>query len=239
MKSTLLDKSFRILERIAAARTPVTLKELAADLELNTSTVSRIASDLAERNLIRKAGYHSFVPSTGLIRLGQAALDTPLLRSVSELLKERVTELGVNGAFAGLDAGHLVLLCAREAGGGERKVPPLWDSPLAAAILAELRDRAMAESFFETSVAAEMPPPDTGRAREQFLQWYRAAAEHGYVAINEPRREWSVNFPVAAGTDVYGIALYGNGAERCNIDRMQFECSRLASRLSSMLNGLR
>ncbi|MBR1952526.1 MAG: helix-turn-helix domain-containing protein, partial [Lentisphaeria bacterium] len=58
VKSTLLDKSFNILERIAVSPEPVTLKELAADLGLNTSTVSRIASDLAARNLIRKAGYH-------------------------------------------------------------------------------------------------------------------------------------------------------------------------------------
>jgi len=239
MKSTLLDKSFRILERIADARMPVTLKELAADLELNTSTVSRIASDLAERNLIRKAGYHSFVPSTGLIRLGQAALDTPHLRSVSELLKERVSELGVNGLFAGLDAGHLVLLCACEGGGGERKTPPLWNSPLAAAILAELRDREMAGSFFSTSVSAESAPPDAAQAREQFMQWYRTASERGYVTVSELRREWSVSFPVAAGTDVYGLCLYGSSAESRNIDRMQFECSRLASRLSSMLNGLR
>jgi DNA-binding IclR family transcriptional regulator len=239
MKSTLLDKSFRILERIAAAPAPVTLKELAADLELNTSTVSRIASDLAERNLIRKAGYHSFVPSARLIRLGQAALDTPYLRNVSELLEERVSELGVNGLFAGLDAGHLVLLCAREGGGGEKKVPPLWDSPLAATILAELRDREMAESFFAASVSAGPPSPNTMQTRELFMQWYRTASEQGYVTVSELRREWSVNFPVAAGTDVYGLCLYGSGTESRNIDRMQFECSRLASRLSSMLNGLR
>ena len=239
MKSTLLDKSFRILERIADARMPVTLKELAADLELNASTVSRITSDLIERNLIRKAGYHSFVPSAGLIRLGQAALDTPFLRSVSELLKERVTELGVNGVFAGIDAGHLVTLCAREGGGGERNVSPLWNSPLAAAILAELRDREAAERFFNGSVATGSAPQDAERARERFRQWYRTVSERGYVVVHEPRREWSVNFPVAAGTDVYGLCLYGNGAESRNIDRMQFECSRLASRLSSMLNGLR
>ena len=54
MKSTLLAKSFRILDRIASSPAPVTLKELASDLELNASTVSRIASDLAAHNLIRK-----------------------------------------------------------------------------------------------------------------------------------------------------------------------------------------
>jgi len=238
MKSTLLEKSFRILDRIASSPAPVTLKELASDLELNASTVSRIASDLAARNLIRKAGYHSFVPSTGLIRLGLDALETPLLRSASALLKERVSELGVNGVLAGIDAGRPVCLCAHEAGGTGRPHPAPWDSPLVSVILASRGDLGQAEKFFDLSSADVVPRPDA-RARELFLQRFRAASERGFIAVQDPRLGWSVSFPVPAGTDIYGVCLYGSAAENRSIDRMQFECSRLASRLSSLFNERR
>ena len=38
---------------------------------------------------------------------------------------------------------------------------------------------------------------------------------------------------------MYGVCLCGSAAENRSIDRMQFECSRLASRLSSLLNERR
>ena len=239
MKSSLLEKSFRILDRIASSPAPVTLKELASDLELNASTVSRIASDLAAHNLIRKAGYHSFVPSTGLIRLGLDALDTPLLRGASALMRERVSELGVNGWLAGLDAGRSVCLCTCGTGSVERPLPPPWDSPLVAVILGCRDGLEQAERFFALSLAERLPRPDRASVRELFLRRCRAASERGFLAEQDPRRGWSVSFPVPAGTDMYGVSLYGAAAENRSIDRMQFECSRLASRLSSLLNERR
>lgn len=238
MKSTLLEKSFRILDRIASSPAPVTLKELAADLELNASTVSRIASDLAARNLIRKAGYHSFVPSTGLIRLGLDALETPLLRSASSLLKERVSELGVIGFLAGIDAGRQVCFCAHDTPGTGRPLPPPWKSPLVSVILASRGSIEQAEKFFELSTADVVPRPDAG-VRELFFQRFRAASERGFIAVQDPRLGWNVSFPVPAGTDTYGVCLCGGAVENRSIDRMQFECSRLASRLSSLFNDRR
>ena len=116
---------------------------------------------------------------------------------------------------------------------------PLWRSPLAAVILAGLGDREGAENFFRISIAEETESVDAVRERELFLQRYRIASERGCFVHREPRRGWSVNFPVAAGADMYGVCIYGSSVEERSIDRMQFECSRLASRLSSLLNGYR
>lgn len=238
VKSTLLDKSFNILERIAISSEPVTLKELAADLGLNTSTVSRIASDLAARNLIRKAGYHSFVPSTGLFFLGECAHDTPLIRAVSELFEKRSKELNADLSFSGVTAHTPVHLCKKiqqESDWVHNKLP-LWRSPLAAAVL--YKNAAAAREYFNAVVSEENSRINQQQEFAVFNSMLQKISQDGCFIFKDPRIGWSVIFPVHTEDQAFAVSLSGRDVDKCSIDRMQFECSRLASRLTSVLNGL-
>jgi DNA-binding IclR family transcriptional regulator len=239
VKSTLLDKSFKILERITVSPEPVTLKELAADLGLNTSTVSRIASDLAARNLIRKAGYHSFVPSTGLMLWGQCAHDTPLIRTVSQLLRGRSGELTADICFSCIESNHLVHLCkdvVSESDFLHNKIP-LWRSPLAAVIL--YKDTAAAQAYFDAVISEENSKLNTTIQKSSvFTGLLESTAKDGFSIFKDPRIGWSVTYPVNAAGQSFALSFSGRDVDKCNMERMLFECSRLASRLTSVLNGL-
>ena len=238
VKSTLLDKSFNILERIAVSQEPVTLKELAADLGLNTSTVSRIASDLAARNLIRKAGYHSFVPSTGLFFLGKCAADTPLIRAAGKLLEERANELNADLCLTAIEANRLVHICKKKQSGSElihNKIP-FWRSPLAAAIL--YKDRTAAHEFFRASIAEEKNKINLQQESAVFDDLLNKFSQDGCFIYKDPRIGWSITFPVHTADQFFAVSISGRDVDKCNIDRMHFECSRLASRLLSLLNSL-
>lgn len=240
MKSTLLDKSFRILEKIALSREPVTLKELASDLELNTSTVSRIASDLTERNLIRKSGYHSFVPSIGLFRIGNAAGDTPLIRAVSGVMEERLAEMGVNGVFAGIDGGYIVHMYEKmiDQTSWMPSRLPVWKSNLAALLLGKRNDQEMIERFFYNTWKGDRKDAATLRECELLRRRCAEAAEAGHVVFKDPRLGWSISFPVEVSGELYGISIFGKDIENSKLELLEFECSRLASKLSSVLGEL-
>ena len=238
VKSTLLDKSFNILERIAVSPEPVTLKELAADLGLNTSTVSRITSDLAARNLIRKAGYHSFVPSTGLFFLGQCANDTPLIRAVSRLLEERSKELNADLCFSGIVANNPVHLCKKtlqESDWLNNKIPP-WRSPLAAAVL--YKDAEAAQVYFNTVIEEEKSKINLPQESAVFDSMLNKISQDGCFIFKDPRIGWSITFPVHTEDQAFAVSISGRDVDKCSIDRMQFECSHLASRLISLLDSL-
>lgn len=238
VKSTLLDKSFNILERIAVSPEPVTLKELAADLGLNTSTVSRIASDLAARNLIRKAGYHSFVPSTGLFFLGQCANDTPLIRAVSGLLEERTKELNADICFSGIVANTPVHLCKKvqhETDWVHNRLP-FWRSPLAAAVL--YKNPAAAREYFNAVISEDTSRIDQQQESAVFNSMLKKISQNSCFIFKDPRIGWSITYPVHTEDQAFAVSISGRDVDKCNIDRMQFECSRLASRLVSLLNAL-
>ena len=240
MKSTLLDKSFRILERIALSQEPVTLKELAADLNLNTSTVSRITSDLTERNLIRKAGYHSFVPSTALFRMGQAAFDTPLIRSVETLLHQWKKDSSADICFACIEADQLLFLCKEIHSASEwvHGRIPVWRSPIAAVILSKEATSEKADRFFKSAIAGEKNKISMAQEGAVFRELLESAKSGSSIVFKDPRIGWSIIFPVTAAGQTFGLAVSGKDTDKCNTDRMFFECSRMASRLRSVIDSL-
>ena len=142
MKNKLLEKTFQVLEAVAASPEPVSLKELSGRLGINSSTLSRIAADLVETGYLTKAGYRNFEPALGLIRIGQNAVHSSHLpRTVNPLVRSRVDELGVNGAFAGIESGQVVYLYRSDAFSDENRIGlpyrvPLYRSNIAIAILA-------------------------------------------------------------------------------------------------------
>ena len=240
MKSTLLDKTFRILERIVLSSEPVTLKELAADLNVSTSTVSRITSDLTERRLIRKAGYHSFVPDTALLRMGKHACDTPLIRSAETLFRQWKEDFPFDYCFACIEADELIFLCkelSSPADWAHGKIP-CWRSPLAAVILAKEPTSGKADRFFKHAIAGEQNNLSIASEGAVFRELLDTAKKECCITLKDPRFGWTIVFPVEAAGQFFAFAVSGKDVDKCNIDKMFFECSRMTSRLRSVIDAL-
>lgn len=240
MKNKLLEKTFAVLETIAASPEPVAIKTLAGKLRIPPSTLSRIAADLTEAGYAAKVGYHSLEPALGLIRLGQNAVDSsPLPRRVNPLLRREAVKLGVDCAFAGIERGQLVYLyrtdvfSAAERYGLPCRVP-LCRSNVALTILAATlpvddacRELERSAEEFSGSIRFD---PDT--LRELVA---RTAAE-GRLLRLEPHGRWNICFPLWFEGKCYGISLFGDRAGKRNFDRLLFEAEQLTGRVRELLN---
>lgn len=241
MKNKLLDKTLQVLEVIASSPEPRSLKSISSDLGLAPGTLSRIVSDLCEYGLIEKFGYHQVRPSLGMIRLGQDAMTNfSLPRIVPPLIRSHAETAEASGSFAGMHNWKLVYLYNSAGRGVQNSEQPLglpyWEpvlrSRLAAAILGTQHEEADLKELLKRRFCFKNASPNT----DFFLENCRQVRQNGYIAHREFGRGWSVNFPVWCNAHVYGVSLFGQDAEHCNLERMIFETSLLASRLTSALD---
>ena len=242
MKNKLLGKTLQVLETIAASTEPKSLKSIAAELDMASGTLSRIISDLCEYGLIEKFGYHHVRSSLGMIRLGQDAMtNLSLPRIIPPIMRAHEKSADAHGAFAGVHHWKLVYLYHGGIFGVQEKdahltaAPPpdsILRSRLAAAILGTQYDDAK----LQTLLSGRSASPSELAGAAFFLENCRQVRANGYVAHREFGRGWSVNFPVRCDAQVYGVSLFGQDAENCNLERMIFETSLLASRLTSALD---
>ncbi len=244
MKNKLIDKTLRVLELIASSPEPVALKNISGILKITPGTLSRIISDLCEYGVVEKFGYHRVRPSIGMIRLGQDAMTNfALPRIVPPLIRSHAEAVEANGAFAGMHRSKLVYLYNSRGGhataAGTLGLPywePVLRSRLAAVVLgsgyeiAELRE--IARDILLSAEGSESREEDV----EFFISNCQLVKENGYLSHREFGRGWSVNFPVRCGSKLYAVSLFGQDAEHCNLERMIFETSLLASRLNSALD---
>ena len=241
MKNKLLEKTFQVLEAVAASPEPVSLKELSGRLGINSSTLSRIAADLVETGYLTKAGYRNFEPALGLIRIGQNAVHSSHLpRTVNPLVRSRVDELGVNGAFAGIESGQVVYLYRSDAFSDENRIGlpyrvPLYRSNIAIAILAMSLPPGEALERFRADIHARHAEHAAKADLAEIRDLLEHVALNGYLFRREPEARWNITFPVEYGGQFYGVSFYGDRAGERNFDRLLFECSLLASRIRSKL----
>ena len=241
MKNKLLEKTFQVLEAVAASPEPVSLKELSGRLGINSSTLSRIAADLVETGYLTKAGYRNFEPALGLIRIGQNAVHSSHLpRTVNPLVRSRVDELGVNGAFAGIESGQVVYLYRSDAFSDENRIGlpyrvPLYRSNIAIAILAMSLPPGEALERFRADIHARHAEHAAKADLAEIRDLLEHVARNGYLFRREPEARWNITFPVEYGGQFYGVSFYGDRAGERNFDRLLFECSLLASRIRSKL----
>lgn len=237
MKNKLIGKTLQILEIIAASPEPRSMKSISAESGVASGTLSRIIADLCEYGLIEKFGYHQVRPSIGMIRLGQDAMTNfSLPRIVPPLLRAHAETVEAKGAFAGVHHGKLVYLynSGGRTSGGPLGLPywePLLRSRLAAVIMGLQHDENELKYIVREHFAG-----DVQTHVDFFLDNCRSVRKNGYLAYREFGRGWSVNFPVRCNGHIYGVSLYGQDAEQCNLERMIFETSLLASRLTSALD---
>ena len=239
MKNKLTGKVFQVLEIIASSPEPLPIKKISEYTDLSPSTLSRIISDLCEYGMIEKFGYHQVRPALGMIRIGQDALTNfSLPRIVTPLLRSHAGAVEAEGAFAGVHHFKVVHIFNTQRAGGAANLPywePLLRSRLAAVVLGTEYDEPTLEKLLLEQFSAKANGGDIAF----FLSNCRAVRETGYIAHREFGRGWSVNFPVSCNHRNYGVALFGKNAENCNLDRMIFETSRLASRLTAALDESR
>ncbi len=244
MKNKLLEKTFQALEAIALSHKPITLKELSGRLDLNISTLSRIAADLIEAGFVAKSGYRHFEPALGLIRLGQNAMNSSILpRTINPLIKARAEALGVNGAFAGMEHGQLVYLYRGDAFSEEQKIGlpwhvPLFRSNIAITILGRSTSKEEALAMLGRSVKEEDYDNSPKADMNEIEELLDHVTKNGYLMRREPLNRWNICFPVEYGGRCYGVSFYGDRADERNFDRLLFECSLLASRIQSQLTQL-
>lgn len=237
MKNKLTGKTFQVLELIASSPEPLPLKKIAEDTAMAPSTLSRIISDLCEYGMVEKFGYHQVRPSLGMIRLGQDALTNfSLPRIVTPLLRSHTEAVEADGAFAGVHQFKVVHIFNTQRAGGNF---PYWESLLRSRLAAVILGVEYDESGVEKLLKARFSSEQNARDIEFFLSNCRAVRENGYIAHREFGRGWSVTFPVACNNRNYGVSIFGKNAENCNLDRMIFETSRLASRLTNALDESR
>ena len=241
MKNKLLEKTLQVLEAIAASPEQRSLKSISSELGVTSGTLSRIVADLCEYGLIEKFGYHQVRPSLGMIRLGQDAMTNfSLPRIVPPLIRSHAAAVEANGSFAGVHNWKLVYLY--NSSGSSDKTParslglPFWEpilrSRLAAAILGTRHD----ECELQLLLSQHFTSNNELAWADFFLENCRQVRKNGYIAYRELGRGWSVNFPVWCNAHAYGVSLFGQDAENCNLERMIFETSLLASRLTSALD---
>ena len=237
MKNKLTGKTFQVLELIASSPEPLPLKKIAADTAIAPATLSRIVSDLCEYGMIEKFGYHQVRPSLGMIRLGQDALTNfSLPRIVTPLLRSHAEAVEADGAFAGVHQFKVVHIFNTQRGGGNF---PYWEPLLRSRLAAVIFGTDYDETELEMLLRKRFPTSPTAGDMDFFLSNCRAVRKTGYLAHREFGRGWSVTFPVSCNHRNYGVSIFGKNAENCNLDRMIFETSRLASRLSTALDESR
>lgn len=237
MKNKLIGKTLQILEIIAASPEPRSLKSISAESGVASGTLSRIVADLCEYGLIEKFGYHQVRPSIGMIRLGQDAMTNfSLPRIVPPLLRAQAEAVEAKGAFAGVHHGKLVYLY--NSGGRTSGGPlglPYWEPLLRSRLAAVIMGLRYTEEELQYLIH-ERFARDSQAHIDFFLDNCRSVRKNGYLAYREFGRGWSVSFPVHCNRQIYGVSLFGQDAEQCNLERMIFETSLLASRLTSALD---
>ena len=241
MKNKLLGKTLQVLEVIAASPEPRSLKSISSELGVTPGTLSRIVADLCEYGLIEKFGYHQVRPSLGMIRLGQDAMTNfSLPRIVPPLIRSHAAAAEAHGSFAGVHNWKLVYLY--NSGGSGEKTPerslglPYWEPILRSRLAAAILGTRHREDELKLLLDQHFTSKNELAWADFFLENCRQVRQNGYIAYREFGRGWSVNFPVWCNANAYGVSLFGQDAENCNLERMIFETSLLASRLTSALD---
>lgn len=231
MHNKLLAKTFAVLEYIAESPEPVELRRLSEALGIPRSTLSRLLQDLTAAGYVSKCGYHRFESALGMVALGQNALSHSFLsRGIFDLMVEKQHELKVGVALGGIFQ-ESVFYFFRTAGadsGETEGIPyrcPPSHSGIARLILALTAPPAEALR----QLNADQQEPALSAAD------LAGIAAAGYCVFRQ--RGLNIIFPVNYRGRVYGLSFFGIPADSDQMEKLLFECSLLAARITRLLNN--
>jgi hypothetical protein len=216
-----------VLSLVAFNPEPTQLKDIGLKLGLNRSMVSRIVADLIAGGLLVKVAYRSVIGTPALAALGRSAgKNHPLSRIAREVLHQPMAELGLTCEFATLVPGGLFHFYQLR-----RNTPPydpFWRSDTAASILAAAGE----EWEKELEELAPALPEKSDDALFAFKERVLAAKENRSLINRHAGRFWQLTLPVSCGS--VPCALSAAGTINADLDKMFFECSKLAARITAL-----
>jgi DNA-binding IclR family transcriptional regulator len=238
-------KSFRILESLSVARGPVRLSTLAADLELQKSTVHRVLAELVELGYVeQEAGSGRYRPTLRTWELGTAVVaDLPIKQVASTTLQDLHAATGETVSLvvrSGDDALYLDKIVAPRPVRFTTRVGSRVPLPLPAggkALLAVADDGAEVLERLATDgpLAGRL---DVDRVRRELA----AARRRGYAIATSARGVTSVAAAVLDRDDRPAAALAVSAAteltDRAGRDANAAAVVTAATRLSESLGRL-
>ena len=234
MKNLLTAKILAVLDCVADAEAPLTLKEVRMRTGLPSAVVSRICADLVEGGYLERDGYHAVAAAVGLLRLGSGALrNSPFLQQALPILRRRAGTLGIRTSMVGLSGGRLCCFYRSASWGGIESASkePWWRFETAALLLPPVGDAEDEKSFARRVAAAaggEIPAPLRPTLR-------RISAER-QVLRRDLLHGWTVALPLPGhpeyAASLFGVELPAGGTP---LLRMLDECRILAERLDAAL----
>ena len=232
MKNLLTAKLVAVLDCVANAEAPLTLKEVRQRTGLPAAVVSRICADLVEGGYLERDGYHAVAPAAGLLRLAAGALrNSPLLRQAVPILRRRAANLGVRTSLLGLSGGRLVCFYRSPSPGGIETASrePWWRFEAAALLLAPPAEGDEDENAFLRRVEAAVG----GNVPAALRPALRPIAARRRVCRRDLYHGWCVALPLP-GFPECAVSLFGVElpAAEASLPRMLDECRLLAGRIA-------
>ena len=215
MKTLLLNKTLKIFETLVNAENPLTLKEICARTGITPPAASRLLSDLADTGYVHKVSYRTFEPGLGMIYLGQSSLRHNFFpQNAILLLRSELAEMGISGALAGMFNDRLVYLfhSYRERSVQTSFLPMpeqrLSGSNIALVILCVKYGSEKAASILLDELKRSPMTEEEREFRERsILQRIEAFQKDNYAVWEDECRHWNICFPLAGGSQVYGLSF--------------------------------
>lgn len=182
-------KGLAILEFIASHTEPLAVGEVAAALEMDKSTVSRILASLRTSGYVRQGHDRRYQLTSKLLFLTRNFMPAVHLRDVARAAAGTVHEQFQEAVHvAAIDSGEIVFVDFLDSPLAVRTQLPTVPSPLhltaiGHAALAQMSETARAAALRESAVAAgaSLADVDTHELRASLV----AAREHGYAVYRD------------------------------------------------------
>ena len=240
MKLKLLAKTLALVDEVAMAEGPLSLKEISANLKLSLPTASRIASDLVEAGLLRKCGYHSFAPALGLIHLGQrATLNYIFPKKANRIIASRCRSTGLKGALAGVHKDRLVYLynSSHDETPGRLGLPFVnhpFNSNIALVVLAASKGRKIALETLRKSLRKEGDGRPVKTSMDSYAERIAMLESEGHSLL-DGGDFWNACVPLRWKDETLGLAFYASPKEARTKARLVLETKRLLADIEEAL----
>jgi len=243
MKTLILNKTLKILDVLTNADKPVSLKEICEKTGVTSPAASRLLSDLAEAGYIRKVTYRTFEPGLGLLALGQNCMHHDFFpRRAIDFLDAELKKWNLHGALAGMFHERLVYLYHSGQPNPRMAVlsmdQPVSGSNIALVILAFQYGTAEALRILTENLFMRVSDPEERSLCEKSIRKRLAAFEKDHFAVWEESGGVNRNlcFPLAAGSQIYGLSFLTRASEKWDSAVLFLKCSELTARMRKILS---